>query len=293
MSPDLLKEYAKKLQTNPSIANWAELIAITIWQKIGFCRYVADFNLHENTVTQDLIYSFWQLAIARKFPVQMYHAKNEQANGNDIEIAIQTANGYLLFPCQAKIVSRKGNYAGLSHKVGGKLQIDRLLDYSHRVAGIPLYIFYNFGGDPQQNDSLEKMRALDIQRLGCSIFPADFIKYSFYRTATNRWSIPDFYKAHRMLAIPFSNLFQLINSDTIPGLNFKAFSGGARFYSKDELFDKSYWHNLTPPPAIGRIPTDEPSPILRQAVDSEQRAFNPAFRIVFSIERDTVLIRMS
>jgi len=286
MNSDLIKEYARKFQTTPSIINWAEFTAVSIWQKIGFCRSVADFNMHENTVTQELIYSFWQLAISGTFPVQIYHAKNERANGNDIEIAIETSEGYLLFPCQAKIVNKKGRYPGIRHKVAGQFQIDRLLEYSRKVAGVPIYFFYNFGSDPEQNAALERFRSFDVQRLGCSLFPAEFIKYSFYRSVTNRWSIPDFYKAHRLLGIPFSNLFKLINSDTIPGLNFKAFSGEATFYSRDELSDNSYWRNLAPRPAIGRIPTGERIPVLRQALDSGENAFNPAFRILFSIERD-------
>lgn len=289
-----MKNYLKQFQVSPSICVWAEITAVTIWQKIGFCRHVTDFNVHENTITQDLIYSFWQLAISRIFPVQMYHSKDERANGNDIEIAIQTSNGYLLFPCQAKIVNKNGRYKGLRHKAAGKFQIDRLLEYGHKVAGIPLYLFYNFGGDPEKNYLLEKMRSIDLQRLGCSIFPAEFVKHNFYRSATNRWSIPDFYKAHRLLAIPFSNLFQLINSQTIPGLNLDSFSSGKKFYSKNELFESNYWRNLTPPPTIGRVPTPDSTQLSTQHPDPEKTTFNPAFRIAFSIEREnTTIFRMS
>jgi hypothetical protein len=290
MDPDLIKKYLMKLQTDPSIVNWAEIFAIRTWQKIGFCRSIAGFNMHENTVTQELIYLFWELADSRKLPVQMYQAKNEKANGNDIEIAIQTSNGYLLFPCQAKIVNKKGSYPGISHKIAGRFQSDRLLEYSRRVAGVPLYLFYNCGIDPEKNETLECMHSLDIQRLGCSIFPAEFIKKNFYRIAKSRWSIPNFYSAHYLLAIPFSCLFELVNSDTLPRLDLKAFSSGARFYSKDDITDKKYWRNLTPPPSIGRITTDELSPLLTQALDSGRNAFNPAFRIICSIERETTTL---
>jgi hypothetical protein len=294
MDPDLLLEYAKKFQINPSIVYWAEISAIKIWRKIIFSRSAADFNMHENTVTQNLIYSFWELAITRVFPVQLYQAKNERANGNDIEIAIQTANGYLLFPSQAKIVNKKGNYPGIRHKVAGKLQIDRLLEYGNRVAGIPLYLFYNFGDNPERNEALENKYCLDVQRLGCSIFPAEFIKHNFYRTATNRWTIPDFYRIHHLLAIPFGNLFELINSNTIPGLNLGAYSAGAKFYSKDEITNKNYWRNLTPPPSIGRIPTQDHNRMSLPTFESEDNGFNPAFRVVFSIERENnTIIRMS
>jgi hypothetical protein len=285
MNPILLEQFYKNFLTNPSLCNWADVFSVLTWDKIGFCRFQANFNIHETTITQGLIYEFWLLAVGRKLPVQIYQATNEMANGNDIEIAIQTRKGYLLFPCQAKIVNKAGRYLGIRHKVGDKKQIDLLLEYGRRTGGIPIYFFYNFGSNPTSNQAIEKMRSLEIERLGCSIFPAEFIKHNFYRPGSNRWSIPDFYKIHRLLAVPFSNLFQLINSTSIPGLKLEEFGSSARFYSEVELTNKEVWKDLVPPAAIGRI--DPFRSYINDAASSDikEPTFTPAFRILFPIER--------
>jgi len=290
MNTTLLEQYHKNFQANPSLTNWADIFSLCTWDKIGFCRFQANFNLHENTVTQGLIYEFWLLAASRKFPVQIYQARNEKVNGNDIEIAIQTRNGYLLFPCQAKIVNKRGRYSTLNHKVGGKDQIDLLLDYGRKVRGIPIYFFYNFGDNPPQNQAIEKKRNIPIESLGCSIVPAQFIKQNFSRTTTRRWSIPDFYKIHHLLAIPFSNLFKLINSTSIPGLDLAGFSLGAQFYSEEELSEEAIWRDLAPPTAIGRIDPLRSYPLDVAQSDSEGPAFAPAFRILFPLERRTTTL---
>jgi hypothetical protein len=294
MNASLLEQYYKNFQTNPSLCNWADIFSLSTWDKIGFCRFQANFNIHEITITQGLIYEFWLLATSRKFPVQIYQAIAEEVNGNDIEIAIQTRNGYLLFPCQAKIVNKTWRYPRISHKVGSKKQIDLLLEYGRKTRGIPIYFFYNFGSDPTSNDAIEKMHSLKIERLGCSIFPAEFIKHNFYRPGSNRWSIPDFYKIHHLLAIPFSNLFQLINSRSIPGFNLDGFSSGARFYSEEELISEDIWKDIAPPAAIGRIDTFRSNTDEIAPADSKDPTFAPAFRILFPIERrTTTLYRIS
>jgi hypothetical protein len=282
MKRTLREEYSEKFQSIPTLPIWADLNAISVWEKIAFCCYKANFHLHENTVTQDLIYSFWQLAQDRKLPVQIYQATSERVNGNDIELAIQTQKGYLLFPCQAKMVSRNGRYPNLRHKVGGQYQLDLLLEYGKNMGAIPIYLFYNFSNDAARNKAFERLNSLKIERLGCSVFPAEFIKSNFHRG--DRWSIPDFYKLHRLLAIPFSNLFQLINSTTIPGLSLHDFNSSARYYTEEELVDKNWWRKLAPQATIGFIQQENPLAKTTQQEENES-SYRPAFRILLPIER--------
>ena len=126
-----------------TLVDWFQVFSIDIWKRIDFTWRTKGLKLYETTITQNLLYSIFQLAKGRMIPVKLLEAKNESINGNDIELAIETNRGFILFPCQAKLIKENGKYRSLSHKVGSRYQIDLLLRYAQKVQGVPLYLFYN------------------------------------------------------------------------------------------------------------------------------------------------------
>jgi hypothetical protein len=286
MSFDTLKEISQKLAANPTLSDWGELFAMLTWQKIGFCRHAAKLNLHEVTITQDLLFSFWQLAMHSPLPVQMYQSTNEKTNGNDLEIAVQTDSGFILFPSQAKMLAVSNRYLSINRHKKGAYQIDRLLAYSKQIKGFPLYLFYNFCTDANAIHALEDKYETSIDKLGCSICPAMILKHHFFDSDLKKWRIPSFYSVHNLFYSPLS-LFLRGAGQRFEQLQslFEITPGTVRFYTQAELTDKKLWKDLAPLPSIGRI-----SPV-RETVQffnpSEETTgpFRPRFRILLSTQR--------
>jgi hypothetical protein len=272
-----------QLLEHPTLCNWSKFFCASVWEKIGFCRLVAKMNVYETSITQELLYQFWQLARHSKLPIQLYQSKNEKANGNDLEIAIQTKQGYFLVPCQAKIVSKKSNYAAFPHKVKGVHQLDILLKYGRKVRGLPLYLTYNFHNTAYQNETIESLHSLNIQELGCSLHPAALLKKDYSNSLTGKLSIPNFYDLHRKMAIPFSRLFCTIGTTRILEETNTPLSA-IEFHTEEDLTDPDYWQDLAPSAAIGRIPLSE-EPRFTESPAATATSFNPRFRILLSMER--------
>lgn len=126
-----------------------------IWERMRFAR-VRNQRISETTITENLIFDFWYQAKKDQLPVEIYEAKAEKQNGNDIEIFIETKQGYLLAAFQAKILSKKGKCPNISHKVDNAYQIDLLINYAKRKGGQACYLFYNYFDDEEYHDRLEE-----------------------------------------------------------------------------------------------------------------------------------------
>jgi hypothetical protein len=274
---------AKQLQEHPTLCSWSKLFSAYVWERIGFCKLVAKMNVFETSITQELLYQFWQLAHNSKLPIQLYQSKDEKANGNDIEIAIQTKQGYFLVPCQAKIVGKNSRYVAFRHQVNGAYQLDTLLTYGRKVRGLPLYLMYNFHNIPYQNQAIESLHSLDIRELGCSLHPAVLLKTDYSISLTGKLSIPNFYDLHRKMTIPFSRLFCTVGTTRIleeTNTNLSTIE----FYTEGDLTDPDYWQDLAPLAAIGRIPPVE-EPRFTESPAATATSFNPMFRVLLSTER--------
>jgi hypothetical protein len=272
-----------ELHGHPTLCNWSKLFCASVWERIGFCRTAANMNVYETSITQELLFQFWQLARNSELPIELYQSKDEKANGNDLEIGIGTKYGYFLVPCQAKIVSKKSNYAAFLHKVNSVYQLDILLTYGKRVKGLPLYLMYNFNDISYQNQTIESFHSLDIRELGCSLHPAALLKTDYSNALTGKLSIPNFYDLHRKTAIPFSRLFCTVGTTQILKET-KTSLSEISFYPKRELINSNYWQDLAPPAAIGRIPPFEELRFT-QSPPANTTSFNPRFRILLSVER--------
>lgn len=283
MEPKLIAEYLKQFLTTRSLCDWSRFFSVSVWEKIDFCRSTAKFNIYETTITQDLIYQFWQLAQHKSIPIYLYQSRNEKANGNDIEIYRQTSKGYMLFACQAKIVNIKGGYPAIPHQVNGTYQIDLLLKYAQRMAGIPLYLLYNHHLDPLENSIVESKHKIPIHELGCSLFPAEILKTKYWNTSKKKLSTPKFVDLHEKEILLLSALFcPLVNISLFE--SFELQPRRLRFYEEGELFDQRSWVDMSPIGKIGRI--DIPAERFKPETTKEAApTFNPRFRILLPIER--------
>jgi hypothetical protein len=270
------------LQEHPTLCNWSKLFCASMWERIGFCRLVANMNVYETSITQELLYQFWQLARNTKLPIELYQSKDEKANGNDLEIGIETKYGFFLVPCQAKIVSKKSKYAAFPHEVNSVYQLDILLTYGKKVRGLPLYLMYNFHNIAYQNEKIESLHSLNIQELGCSLYPAALLKADYLNSLTGKLSIPNFYDLHRKTAIPFSRLFCTVGTTQILEET-KTSLSEINFYPKRDMINSNYWQDLAPPAAIGRIPPLQ-EPRFSQSPPDTTTTFNPRFRVLLSVE---------
>lgn len=242
-------------------------------------------NIFETSITQELIYQFWQLDLNTNLPVSIYQSTDEKTNGNDLEICIQTPRGYLIVACQAKIVDKNSKYRHITHKANGNYQIDQLLDYCARIKGLPMYLFYNYHDDDYENKWLEKQHKLRIQELGCSFYPAAKLKKTYWRSYTTRQSIPGFYRLHSSIAMPFSRIFCTVGTSKILE-ELETPLSQVHFYTDEELRDSERWRSLVPAAAIGRVSnlsrnqeTEQPKP------EEPPMSYNPKFRVLLSAEK--------
>ncbi len=123
-------------------------LSIETWERIEFTRTRKGLKIYETTITQNLLYLLKKYSeYSGNKHIEMFEATNEKTNGNDIEICINTKDGYLLFPTQAKILYKSGKYDKINH---GN-QIENIVKYAKRTGGIPLHLFYNY--DKRHADS--------------------------------------------------------------------------------------------------------------------------------------------
>jgi hypothetical protein len=91
------------------------------------------------------------------FGIKVFEAADETANGNDLEIAVETGRGYVLLAAQAKMQFKDGRYPAISHRVGDRYQADLLLSYALKVQGWPIYILYKHDNDSHLPSRIEKV----------------------------------------------------------------------------------------------------------------------------------------
>lgn len=196
----------KNFKAWPSLCNLLQLMAYDTWRRIEFARTRNGLKIFETTITQNILYEFRLYGeLFPQIPIRMFEAINEPLNGNDIELVIQTKEGFILAPLQAKLIYKTHRYNSMEH---GN-QIRDLISYAKRIGGIPLYLLYNFY--PDQNflytSNLCGVR-FSKEQYGCSLVSAYYLlnKYAFNRTDRNsnvKWTIPSFTDLHPQIAIPW------------------------------------------------------------------------------------------
>ncbi|GAB3999480.1 hypothetical protein GCM10028807_49810 [Spirosoma daeguense] len=265
------------------------------WFKIQFARkYPKIIRLGEVTITQNLILSFalWFKYFSKS--VYLFEAKNEKANGNDIELFIRNKRGKLIsYPCQAKIVDKKIKevYSQINHSSkSGRLQIDALLNYSKRLGGIPIYVLYNYSKEVFSLHSLKGIEEL----YGCSYVPAAYLKHNYCPSKTWKTPLPTFKDLHPLIGKPFFCLFELgskalkditdelIGADNDPG---NIINWTIKEYTLDELQSDRSWRALDD---FENLEDSEETPILENEIrdiygsSEDLDLFAPKYRIIIN-----------
>lgn len=197
------------LITNPKVYNLCNLlksISYDTWRRIEFVRNRKGLKILETTITQNILYSinmFSHLSLT-PIPITIYEAENEAANGNDIELVIRTVHGIILAPLQAKLLKKDNRYNEMKHN--GQKQIDDLINYAQRIKGIPLYLLYNYYPRSKFIKENPGVNSADLERLGCSLVNAHYLKTNFATKRKGNWQIPAFKDLHPSIAKPLDTL---------------------------------------------------------------------------------------
>ena len=269
--------------------------AETTWNRIRFARLIKQ-RISETTLTENLIFDFWYQAKKGHLPVEIYEAKDEKSNGNDLEIFIETGLGFLLLVCQAKIINKQGKYAHINHKVGRRYQIDLLTEYSKRKKGLATYLFYNYIEDHLILTKLKDLRENRETHFGISCCPAGVIKNKYFdivgdKITKHKRGVPKFEDLHPDQAIPLANIIcNLLHNNTAPILGFFASHERHgityRYFERGALTNDESWQPILRSGQIGFVETqkeqNDTSPIQQDGII---KGFNPKYRIVFSVEQ--------
>lgn len=204
-----MQEYFRlreQFKISPTLCNFLQLLSCDTWNRIEFVRTRMGLKVFETTLTQNILYTFRLYAEA--FPtlaIKIFEATDEKTNGNDIELIIQTNQGYVPVPLQAKILYRSNHYNSMEH---GN-QINNLISYASSLGGIPLYLLYNYYPNVSfhYNGNICGIQHAKEQ-LGCSLVSAQYLLDNFAgkkrrRNGSFKWKIPGFIDLHPTIALPW------------------------------------------------------------------------------------------
>ncbi|NOT91970.1 DUF6615 family protein [Ferruginibacter sp.] len=291
MNKQLVEELAKRFFEIQDLYSFLQLYSVQIWNRIEFVRNKEGLKITETTITQNLIFDFWQLAVISKLPVEMYESLNEKANGNDLEICIETSKGFILFPCQAKILQKNNRYNTIHHqnKSSSMSQIDMLIDYAKVNKGIPIYFLYNYYNKLKQCEKIEEIIGFPVDNFGLSVVSANYILENFpIRNSNSKNKIPSFKDLHPFPALTAYDFFKSIvkmNIDDWLSLNNYSLKD-IRFYGWDEISNNKRWSDMAPSAAIGFVTNENKKKGNITVLGKELLVqFKPRFRIVISKKR--------
>lgn len=260
-----------------------------IWERMRFSR-ARNQRISETTVTENLIFDFWYQAKKEHLPVAVYEAKAEKQNGNDLEVFVETSKGYLLTAFQAKILSKKGKYPNISHKVGDAYQIDLLIDYAKRKGGQACYLFYNYHEDSDYYDKLEETGKYRYRQFGLTACNAELVKLKFFKSVApgkTKVRIPAFEDLHPLHAFPLSEMLRILTDESAMEI-FEELAEMVKlpiiYYSREDIDDAYGWEEIDPRAKISGLPMEAPA-LFNDSLT--QKGFNPKYRVVLSRERIT------
>jgi hypothetical protein len=265
---------------NTELPDFLKAFSQRTWRRLGFCQRYKEVKTFETTITQNLIFDLLEFAQLTETPkLRLLEARDESANGNDIEVFVQHGDEYILFPTQAKSLYPSGKYEKINHQSGGKFQLHALLEYAIKHQGIPLYLFYNYHPHWKDVAGWEDAFGFGHDCFGCSLVNAHLIAERYFVAVNARWNIPGFLDLHPRPAVP---LFQLVDEEQVEMLwqNSKKHIPEMALYNDKEVFDKRYWIDRTPPPAISGLPKEVH--FFQGVVELGIPEFRPKFRMVLS-----------
>lgn len=202
---------------NPTLCNFLQLVAYDVWKRIEFARTRKGLKIFETTITQNILYELRIYSeLYPSVPILMFESFDEARNGNDIELLVQTSEGFINFPIQSKIIYNNGKYPSMEHFN----QINDLINYADLIGGIPLYLLYNYFSDNNFTYSGNSCGVIfSKEQYGCSLVGAHYLRdnhtsNSFKKNGILKWSIPTFMDLHPSVAIPWFLIGCCRNSST-------------------------------------------------------------------------------
>ncbi|GGH72717.1 hypothetical protein HNQ91_003499 [Filimonas zeae] len=273
------------------IISWLRDYSIETWRRIAFTRSNSRGKIFEVTLTQNLVFQLYYQFRSRRLPFELWEARDEKSNGNDLEFAIETPRGYILAPCQAKIVKENLRYE-LNHTSAGNMQIESLIAYAKMHKAFPIYLLYNYSDDWKYNNNKWPNNYDELTSNGCSICSAQYLYEKYYhfdtKTGTHRWKTPTFQDLHPENALPLYLFVAILLQETILPFEqwrYYQLENDPHFYSYEELNILERWDNLTPLPRISGIEIKPEIDYVEVAFDDPVRPFNPRYRIIIPQKR--------
>jgi hypothetical protein len=268
-----------------SLSDWLKCFSIETWLRLGFGNKNWTAKTLETTITQNFVFEFYTYAQQRVMPIKLFESRDERSNGNDLEIVVETANGYLILPIQAKVIDKNYRYPSIKYKSSKGYQIEMLLQYARNRKGIAFYLFYNYCDDARTIAKVTKPDELSITLFGCSIASAYRIKEKYLqvgRTESHpRWLVPDFEGIHSIFGFPLHRLAEP-NLSSWAAEHEAASGDHVAFYTVHEIMKDPNWQDLLPE-GIGFVPKHRisASDASTHPTNTES-VFNPRFRLVIA-----------
>jgi len=267
--------------------NQFRLLSCDTWKRIYLARR-GGLKIYETTITQNLLYILYLFKSKTSSHISIDESTDEKANGNDLEIVVNTASGFVKLPTQAKIIYVNEKYSALKHKN----QIHDLITYAStgKVKGIPLYLFYNYSSSHFLIPQSICGKTVNRKDYGCTICDAYTLRDNFAYSALGsdkngyqNWIIPSFSDLHPT----FCNPFWVIacchsNVDTVDNLRrvlkVEEYDLEIKIYSKDELMEETFWQPLS----LENVDIEGDSLTYADNINysRKQSGFNPKFRII-------------
>ena len=287
-------KYQNEFQKSYELADLLYYISLYSWEELASYSKISTAKVDEREITNKLVRTILEaLCVERvQLPIRLFHAKDEKANGNDLEIVVPVGkNENIILPCQAKRLyvekvkdNLKSKYTKISHILDeGKLtqreQICSLLDYAKNVNGFPLYLFYNF-----TESNLEKTEKYPFKELyGCSLVNANLVFDEFYSKENKKLTPFTFQNIHPP-AKPLISILDLKKASELKNFfgKSKTFSD-VKLHSNADLIKQPWWEERCPPMSVD---TDRKGismtleELLGNTKTYDESPFNPKYRIM-------------
>lgn len=271
-----------------NVCHFFQLLSRDVWSRIAFARAM-NLKISETTITENLLYNFYDYFEHYAVPVRLYESKEERRNGSDLEVLVETEQGYILLACQAKITYKTGNYAALHHEVGGLRQIDLLMDYAKLHGGIAHYLFYNCPPDFMLPATIGEHESIEDNGI-THLEAQELIEWMVTAKGTRkRPPTPSYTTFHPTMAEPFHELIcQLLShkhaSKTILPATIRQ---DITYYNENQVNSEANWREVTSLATVGYVQesivfngTDETSDLQPTTKEPEPKYYRPKFRLV-------------
>ena len=292
-SSDKYQFYIDSFKRTKNIEDWLSSFSILIWDKLKFHYQYPGIvsRVSEGQITNELVSGIARLILEDNMPlpIRLFHATNEKANGNDLEIVLELdRDKYIIMPCQAKRLyldkkksSAEANYDKMWYRPSEEIyQINSLIEYSQKHESYPLYLLYNFfeGEFDLKSYSYPEL-------FGCTLISALYIgeKY-FYEYFEDKLNFNQLHPP----AKPVSSLIEISSIEDLAKKwgEFTSLNARVKLYSLHEIVNYPGWIEINPPadtpPRRFTSSIDLNQILLSKEEISKKDEFAPAFRVILT-----------